>query len=109
MTDKIVVLSTCGSPEEGEKIARALVERRLAVCVNVLPGARSIYWWKGAVEEAAECLLVIKTTRECFERLRAEFPALHSYDLPELVALPVVDGLEAYLSWIGDSTGPVSR
>ncbi len=100
MTDKIVVLSTCPSAEEAEKIARTLVEKRLAACVNVVPGARSFYRWKGALEEAGEWLLLIKSRRELFPRLLAELESLHSYEVPEAVALPIVDGSPAYLNWL---------
>jgi periplasmic divalent cation tolerance protein len=106
MTDKIVVLSACASDEEALRIARALVERRLAACVNVVPGVRSVYRWKGAVEEAAESLLVIKTTAALVERLGVELRKLHSYELPEMVALPVAAGLAEYLEWIGAETVP---
>ena len=100
MTDKIVVFSTCGSEQEARKVARGLVEKRLAACVNVTPGIRSIYHWQGAIEEDSEHLLVIKSRRDLFGRLRAEIERLHSYDVPEVVALPVVDGSEAYLGWM---------
>ena len=101
MTDKIVVLSTCGSPEEAERIARALVAKRLAACVNLIPAVRSIYRWKGAVEDAQETLLVIKSSRTLFDELRAEIEKLHSYEVAEVVAIPIVDGSEAYLEWLG--------
>jgi len=100
MTDKIVVLSTCGSAMEADAIARRLVEKRLAACVNLLPGAKSIYHWKGAVEESAEVMLVIKSSRELFSELRSELEKVHSYEVPELIALPIVDGSEQYLEWI---------
>jgi periplasmic divalent cation tolerance protein len=100
MTNKIVVLSTCGSPEEAEKIARELVSQRLAACVSIVPGVRSLYQWKGAVEDSQETLLLIKSTRELFPRLQSELARLHSYEVPEIVALPVVDGSERYLAWI---------
>jgi len=103
MTDKIVVFSTCASEEEAARIARLLVEGRLAACVNVVPGARSFYRWQGAVESTAEWMLVIKSTRGRFEALRAELEKAHSYDVPEVVALPVVDGAPNYLSWIEES------
>ena len=90
MTDKIVVLVTCGSAEEARKIAHALVERHLAACVNVLDGVESVYRWKGAVEQASECLLLVKTTRGRFDQLQPAIRALHSYELPEIVALPIV-------------------
>lgn len=101
MTDKIIVFSTCGSAEEAERIARALVSKRLAACVNLLPPVRSIYRWKGAVEDAQETLLVIKSSRALFDELRAEIEKLHSYEVAEVIALPIVDGSEAYLEWLG--------
>ena len=101
MTDKIIVLSTCGPAEEAGKIARELVSKRLAACVNILPAVRSIYRWKGVVEEAEETLLVIKSSRELFEEVRAEIEKLHSYEVPEVIAVPIVDGSEAYLEWLG--------
>ncbi len=100
MTDKIVVLSTCASEEEAGRIARALVEKRLAACVNVLAGVRSVYRWKNAIEDGQEVLLVIKSSRGHFEELRAEIAKLHSYEVPEIVALPIVDGAETYLEWM---------
>jgi periplasmic divalent cation tolerance protein len=103
MTDKIIAFSTCSSAEEAARIARALVESRAAACVNIVPGLRSVYRWKGSVEEAGEWLLIMKTTRERFGELRTQLRQLHSYELPELVALPVVDGLDSYLDWISAS------
>ena len=100
MTDKIVVLSTCGSAEEAEKIARRLIELRLAACVNVLAGVRSFYRWKEAIEDSGEWLLVIKTSRTRFDSLRAELERLHTYEVPEIVALPIVDGAPNYLNWL---------
>jgi periplasmic divalent cation tolerance protein len=100
MTDKIVVLSTCASPEEAGKIARTLVEKRLAACVNILPAVRSIYRWKDAIEDDQETLLLIKSSRELFHDLRAEIEKLHSYEVPEAIAIPIVDGLERYLAWM---------
>jgi periplasmic divalent cation tolerance protein len=100
MTDKIVVLTTCDSEDEAERIARVLVEKRVAACVNILPNARSIYRWKGAIERAQEFVMLIKTRRDAFESLRAELSKIHSYEIPEIIALPVVDGSEAYLGWI---------
>ena len=102
MTDKFVVLVTCGSTAEAKRIARAVVEARLAACVNILPGAvTSIYRWKGKVETATERLLLIKTSRKRLARLRAAVERLHSYDLPEFIALPVAGGSRGYLQWMG--------
>lgn len=103
MTDKIVVLTACGSLEEARQIAQALVERRLAACVNLVPHVESIYRWKGEVESSTEVLLIIKTTADAFERLRAALVELHSYEVPECIALDIADGSAAYLDWIGES------
>jgi periplasmic divalent cation tolerance protein len=100
MTDKIVVLSTCGSAEEAAKIARALVEKKLAACVNVMPAVRSFYRWKDVIEDEQESLLVIKSSRALFNDLRVEIEKLHSYEVPEVIAVPVVDGSEGYLEWL---------
>jgi periplasmic divalent cation tolerance protein len=106
MTDKIVVLSTCASEEEADRIARSLVEARVAACVNIVPGVRSVYRWQGAVESSGEWLLAIKSTRERFEALRVAIEKSHSYEVPEIVALPVVDGAPNYLNWIDGSLRP---
>jgi periplasmic divalent cation tolerance protein len=103
MTDKRVVVTTCGSLEEARHIARAVIERRLAACVNIVPQVESIFRWKGEVETSNESLLVIKTTAGMFERLRAALKELHSYEVPECIELTVTDGSEAYLDWIGES------
>jgi periplasmic divalent cation tolerance protein len=103
MTDKIIVFSNCASAEEAELIARGLVEARAAACVNIVPGVRSIYRWKGAIEDTSEWLLLIKTTRDSLELVKKELRRLHSYEVPELAAVPIIDGLEAYLNWIGES------
>jgi periplasmic divalent cation tolerance protein len=101
MTDKIVVLTTCATAEEAGKIARALVSKKLAACVNVLPSVRSIYRWKGEMEEAQEAQLVIKSSRGLFDAVRAEIEKLHSYEVAEVIALPIVDGSDGYLEWLG--------
>lgn len=104
-TDRhLLVLVTVPSVADGERIARALVEGRHAACVNVVPGLRSVYRWQGAVESADEALLLIKTTRDAFERAAAAVRALHPYTLPEVVALPLSAGLAAYLAWIDEGT-----
>ena len=103
MTDKICVFSTCATDEEAERLARLLVERRLAACVNVIVGVRSFYRWKGAVEDAAERLLVIKSSRALFPALKAALEAAHSYETPEALALPILDGAANYLNWLDES------
>lgn len=104
MKDKIVVLVTCGSGKQARKIARALVERRLAACVNILPGTvASVYRWKGKVESAKEILLIIKTARGRFAALQRAVRELHRYDVPEIIALPIVAGSSNYLAWLADS------
>ena len=100
MTDKIVVLSTCASQKEAEKLAREVVEQRLAACVNVLPGIQSYYRWQGKLESAVECLLIIKSSRERFELLCGALEKAHSYEVPEIIALPVVEGAANYLNWL---------
>ena len=100
MTDKIVVFSTCASAEEAERIARHLIDRRLAACVNVVPQIRSFYRWKGAVENSDEWLLIIKTSRPLFDQVRVLLEAVHSYEVPEVLALPVVAASPNYLAWL---------
>jgi periplasmic divalent cation tolerance protein len=96
-------MTTCGSLEEARHIARALVERRLAACVNLVPQVESTYRWKGEVETAAEAILIIKTTVDASERLRAALVELHSFEVPECIELEITDGTAAYLDWIGQA------
>jgi periplasmic divalent cation tolerance protein len=103
MTDKRIVLCTAGSEDEARKIARYLVEHRLAACVNVVPQIESIYRWQGKVESAREWLLLIKTTAELFPSVRDAIHELHSYELPECIALNIEDGSSEYLDWISSS------
>jgi periplasmic divalent cation tolerance protein len=104
MTDKIVVLVTCGSAREARTIARKLVEARLAACGNVVESpVRSIYRWKGRVESAREFLLILKSSRRRFAALEREIRQLHSYDTPETIALPIAAGSQAYLEWLSES------
>lgn len=106
MTDKIIVLTNTGSQEEARKIASALVERKLAACVNIIPGVESTYWWRGKIETAPEWILLIKTVRINFQAVRNAIRELHSYDLPECIALVIDDGSPEYLNWIGESLRP---
>ncbi|MDP9054529.1 MAG: divalent-cation tolerance protein CutA [Acidobacteriota bacterium] len=100
MTDKIVVFNTCGSAEEAERLARLLIERRVAACITVIAPARSFYRWNGAVTSAMEWLLLIKTSKALFSQLQAILESNHSYEVPEIVALPVTEGSGKYLSWL---------
>ena len=96
----LIVLCTCSNAEEAERIAHSAVNECLAACVNILPGIRSIYRWQDAVESAEEILLLIKTTEAGFPKLRDRIVELHSYETPELLALPITAGSDKYLSWL---------
>ena len=100
MNPMCVVLTTAGSSEEAQKIAGALVERRLASCVNIVLGIESVYRWQGEVESAQEWLLIIKTRSQRFDEVRAAIEELHSYELPECIMLEIADGDKAYLDWL---------
>lgn len=106
MQDYRVVYITTETSEEAAKIGRALVEERLAACVNILPGMQSIYWWQGSIEEADEVVLIAKTHRDRMDQLTERVKALHSYDTPCVVAFPLAgnEGNADYLSWIGQET-----
>jgi len=103
VSERVVVLSTVGSADDAERIAAALVERRLAACVNVVAGVRSIYRWKGRVETEDERLLVIKTRRDRFEAVKEALLALHPYELPEAIVLTIEAGHAPYLAWLDES------
>ena len=106
MTDKIVVLITAGSLKEARKIARRLVEARLAACVSLLPPVESVYLWQAKIEVSKERMLVIKTAREAFPKVEAEIRRLHSYTTPEIICLPIIDGSRDYLAWLDESIKP---
>jgi periplasmic divalent cation tolerance protein len=110
VTDKRVVLVTCGSEEEASRIARRLVEARLAACVNILESpVLSIYRWKGRIEKATEHLLLIKTRRSRLKALEAAVKRLHSYETPECIALPISEGSRGYLAWLEECLAPARR
>jgi periplasmic divalent cation tolerance protein len=103
MSEPLVVLTTVARVEDAEHIARELVERRLAACVNILPPVTSVYRWQGEVTREAEHLLLMKTAKDRFEALRARLVEIHPYETPEVIALPVAAGHLPYLQWIADS------
>ena len=104
MSDPVVVLVTCGSEEEALKIANALVEDRLAACVNLVTPIRSIYRWEGKIWDEKEWLLIIKTQKHRFEELEKKVKSLHSYSVPEIVSLSITEASSAYLHWIRENT-----
>jgi periplasmic divalent cation tolerance protein len=103
-SESMVVLVTCGSEEEALKIAHSLVEERLAACVNLISPIRSIYRWEGKIWDEMEWLLIIKTQRQRFEGLRKKVKSLHSYSVPEIIGLPIVEGASSYLKWLSEMT-----
>lgn len=103
MTDKRIVLSTAGSEDEARKIAQHLVESQLAACVNIIPHIESVYRWQGKVESSHEWLLIVKTSGGLFHAVRDAIRELHSYELPECVAIAIEDGSNEYLEWLADS------
>jgi periplasmic divalent cation tolerance protein len=103
MNQNLVVTSTCPSEEEALRIARALVERELAACVQIVPGIRSVYRWQGKIEDSRECLLLVKTNSAKFELLRQAIELQHSYEVPEILGVPVAAGSEKYLAWMEEA------
>ncbi len=104
MTEFIVVFITAPGEADAQKIAKSLVDERLAACVNIVKDIRSIYRWQGNIEDDSEALLIVKTRKDLFSRLAASVKALHSYTVPEIIALPIAEGAEAYLTWLKDET-----
>jgi periplasmic divalent cation tolerance protein len=105
MTDYIIVLITVQKEEEAADIAKDIVAGRLAACANIVRGVRSIYRWKGKMEDEEEVLMVVKTRRALFPELMKRVKELHSYSVPEIIALPIVEGSEEYLGWLKEETG----
>ncbi len=96
----MLALTTVSDPEEATRLARLLVEQRLAACVNILPGVQSVYRWQGAIETAAELLLIIKTSADLIPEVQATLAAHHSYEVPEFLVWPIQGGAENYLHWL---------
>lgn len=105
MTDIVVVFVTVGNSEDAARIGRAVVEERLAACANIIPQIRSLYWWKGEICDEQETLLIMKTPSSMFPTLKQRVRELHTYELPEIIAMPVSEGLPEYLDWVAGSTG----
>lgn len=103
MTDKIVIFVAVGNSSDAALLAKSLVEKRLAACANLIPGITSWYWWEGRVNQDQEVLLMIKTSRDKFAALEKEVLRLHSYAVPEIIALQIVEGSKNYLNWIEES------
>ncbi len=99
-TDYCVVFITTDGAEQGQQLADALVAKRVAACVNVLPQVKSLFWWQGKVDRADEAMLVVKTKRSLLEGLKQVVEQIHSYDVPEIIALPIIWGSESYLEWL---------
>ncbi len=102
--NKIVIFITAPNEDQAAGIARALLEARLAACVNIVRNIRSIYSWQGNIEDNTEVLMIVKTRKNLFAALSAKVRELHSYEVPEIIALPIIDGSENYLKWINEST-----
>ena len=100
MTDQIVILSTCASEDEAQRLARKLLEERLCACVNIVPQVQSLFHWQGKVDSGTESLLIIKSSRELFAAVASAIESLHSYEVPEVIALPIIEGSANYLNWL---------
>jgi periplasmic divalent cation tolerance protein len=101
----VVILVTAGSAKEAQRIAANLIKNKLAACVNIISGIQSVFWWKGKVDKASEALLMIKSKRSLLPKIIKAVRAVHSYEVPEIIALPIVGGERKYLRWIDDSIG----
>lgn len=108
MTDKVVIMVTAASRRECRKIAKHLVEEKLAACVNITQAIESIYRWEGKLADEKEFVMLIKSKRELFPEIKAAIAKLHSYHTPEIICLPIIDGSRNYLQWVADSVKPAS-
>ena len=109
MTDKVVIMVTAASRRECRRIARRLIEEKLAACVNITQPIQSIYRWEGKIDQSREFLMLIKTTRNLFPQIKTEISLIHSYHTPEIICLPIIDGSPNYLQWISDSVRPADK
>ncbi|MBM3248900.1 MAG: divalent-cation tolerance protein CutA [Candidatus Omnitrophica bacterium] len=100
----IIVFVTCANSKQADKIAQALIKAKLAACVNLINPINSLFWWQGKVDSSKETLLIVKSRKSLFSQIEKLVRHLHSYDLPEIIALPIVNGSKKYLDWIDDST-----
>jgi len=99
----MVIFITSGSEEEAKRLGRILTEEKLAACVNIIPGVESLYWWKGKIESSKEWMLVVKTQAKMVKEVVKRVKEIHSYEVPEVIALPIVEGNRDYLQWISDA------
>ncbi len=102
--EMVLVITTCGSKEEAHKIQEELLNRRLAACVNLVPAIHSRFWWNQNLESETETMLLVKTTRQRLSEIIPAIKKLHSYQVPEIIALPVITGNPEYLAWVAEST-----
>lgn len=103
VTEYCVIMTTCASREEAEKIKDALLTEQLVACANIINSVSSFFWWEGKIDSTDEVLMVVKTTRNLFDRVRDRIVSVHSYSVPEIIALPIITGHAPYLQWIADS------
>ncbi|MBF0570435.1 MAG: divalent-cation tolerance protein CutA [Candidatus Omnitrophica bacterium] len=101
----IIILVTAKDKKEANRIARGLLEAKLIVCANIIDDVQSLFWWQGKIDSSKEVLLVLKTKKSLFKRIMAQVKSLHSYQTPEIIALPIANGSEDYLKWINSSVG----
>jgi periplasmic divalent cation tolerance protein len=101
----IIVLVATSNKREAEKIAKTLLDERLIACANIIGPAYSLFWWRGKIDEAKEHLILMKTRKDLFEKLSEIVKALHSYEIPEIIALPITEGFKPYIEWLDESLG----
>jgi len=102
--DRVIVFITAGTEQEGDSIARLLVERRKVACINMIPRVRSLFWWQDKIDSTEESLLIAKTMASLVPDIVSLVREVHSYEVPEIIAMPVTGGNEGYLKWVADET-----